>query len=253
MQHRPTAGFQATETPVSIFAPNAALVAPRPSGFAPRLPVAALPEPESAPESLPEAEAPPPPAPNVVMPPPPTFTARQIEEARAEAMAAGMEQGRAEAMAEIEAERADLARASAALTQALALLAEPPQAQIDALAHAMSVAVLRLASERAGQAIDLEPAPFARRVAALAARLSQAAAGFELRLHPADLARLQPLVAAGLSADLATLAGARLVADETLARGDADLSAPGLRIADLLADLEPPLPPLAPVDLPGAA
>lgn len=253
MQPRPPAEFHATETPAAIFAPNAALIAPRPSGFAARLPMAAPPAPETPPEIAPEPEAPPSPGPNVVLPPPPMYSARQLDEARAEAMAAGLEQGRAEAMALTEAERADLAQAAGALRQALALLAAPPQAQVDALAHAMSVAVLRLASERAGQVIDHEPAPFARRVAALAARLSQAAAGFELRLHPADLARLQPLVAAGLPADLAALAGARLVADETLARGDADLSAPGLRIADLLADLEPPPPPLAPVDLPGAA
>jgi flagellar assembly protein FliH len=114
----------------------------------------------------------------------------------------------------------------------------------------MTAAVLRLAAERAGQAIDADPAPFARRVAALAARLSHAAADFELRLHPDDLARLAPLVAAGLSADLAGLACARLVADETLARGDADLSAPGLRLADLLADLEPPVPSSVPAPLP---
>ena len=40
--------------------------------------------------------------------------------------------------------------------------------------------------------IDHEPAPFARRVAALAARLSQAAAGFELRLQARPSAPLLP-------------------------------------------------------------
>lgn len=65
----------------------------------------------------------------MVLPPPPTYSARQLDEARAEAMAAGLEQGRAEAMAQTQAQRADLAQAAAALRQALALLAAPPQAQ----------------------------------------------------------------------------------------------------------------------------
>ena len=132
--------------------------------------------------------------------------------------------------------QADLARAREDLRHALgaldSALARPSGGAVDALASQLEATVTRLAAQRAGQAIDAAPVPFARRIARLAARVAQHQAMLRMHLHPDDLAVIAPLVAAGLP-DLADLAAARLVPDAALMRGDADLRAPGVRLADL--------------------
>lgn len=151
---------------------------------------------------------------------------------RAEGLAEGLTQGRAAAQAELAVVREDLSAAARALGRALAALSRPAAVAVDGLAARLEATIMRLAAQRAGQAIDAAPAPFAARVARLAARVASHQGAVRVHLHPDDLAAIAPLVAAGLP-DLADLATARLVPDAALARGDADLRAPGIRLADL--------------------
>lgn len=206
-------------------APPAAPAALQP---APDLPPLA----ELAPEPPPPAPAPPPVRPAAVAPAAPAANAAALAEAH--------ERGRAEALAEaqagLQAERDRLAMATAAMAEALVRLTTPPPAEVEALASSIRAAVLRLASDRAGLAIDAAPDAFAARVLRLAERAAQGMAEARIHLHPDDLAAIAPLLGASCPAALAPLAEARLLADPALQRGDADIRLPGLRIADLLAD-----------------
>lgn len=174
-----------------------------------------------------------------VMPRPVQPSAAQLAETRAMALAEGRAQGIAETETALQAERDSLAAQARALAAALARLQEPPLAEVDALTQSIAGAVARLASERAGQLIDLLPDPFARRIAHLAERVSQCMRDVTIHLHPDDLEAISPLLAQACPPELSTLAAARLVADCALSRGDADLRAPGLRLADLSVTPEP--------------
>lgn len=165
-------------------------------------------------------------------PSPAVPSAEALEQARSLGWAEGRAEALAEARAELAGARRELEVAGRALTQAIAALADPSSAVVEALAGRLEEAVTRLAAQRAGQAIDAAPAPFAARIARLAARVAQHQGTVRVHLHPDDLAAIAPLVAAGLP-DLADLVTARLVPDATLLRGDADLRAPGIRLADL--------------------
>lgn len=156
----------------------------------------------------------------------------------ARAHAAGILEGKALAERELVAQKsnelAQLSHLRDALVTALRQLAHPPADAADALNAALDDAVARLASERAGQAIDAAPAPFARRLARLAQRLSREGAGLIVRLNPADHAALLPLIAQDCPPELAQLAEARIVPDSGLRRGDAALRVPGIHLSDLL-------------------
>ncbi len=157
-----------------------------------------------------------------------------LERQLANARNAGREEGRAEMAAQLDAERTGLARAAQALASALARLERPSDDQVAVLAQAIDAAVLRLATERAGVAIDHAPAGFALRVARLAERLAAHPGGTTVRLHPDDLAAVLPVLTGAVAHDLSCLAAARLVGDPGLQRGDADLQTAEIRIADLI-------------------
>jgi flagellar assembly protein FliH len=67
------------------------------------------------------------------------------------------------------------------------------------------------------------------RIEALAERVSQGLRSLELRLHPDDLAAITPFLP-----DSDLLTASRLVAEPRLSRGDVDIRADGIRLADLL-------------------
>jgi flagellar assembly protein FliH len=208
-------------------------IAPRAAPAAPQAAPDMAPVAELAPEPLPPAPAPPQPArPAAAAPAVPAVTPAAL----AEAHARGRAEALAEAQAGLQAERDQLAMATAAMAGALARLTTPPPAEVDALASSIRAAVLRLASDRAGLAIDTAPDAFAARVLRLAERAAQGMAEARIHLHPDDLAAIMPLLGTSSPAALAPLAEARLLADPALQRGDADIRLPGLRIADLLAD-----------------
>lgn len=235
------------------FLPLPGLSAPEgQSGFQPRRPSALVATPAPAAESSPavppagpgpasppvraepEAEDGGDPAQLAVMPRPVAPNAALAAEIRAAALAEGQSLGRTEAEAALSAEREALAVQARVLATALARLTAPPPAELEALSQSLAQAVNRLASDRAGLAIDTMPAAFAERIARLADRVGQGMREVAVHLHPDDLAALRPLLDTACPPELASLAAARLVPDSGLARGDADLRAPGLRLADLI-------------------
>lgn len=174
--------------------------------------------PAPTPAPPPEPAAPPPPDPALV-----------LAQAQAQAHAAGVTEGhskgvaegRAQAMAELDAARA----AFLAAAKGLGTTAPDLSDQIAAL---MAAAVRDLAAQRAGQAIDALPAPFIERIAALADRVAQGMRTVTLRLNPDDLTAIAPHLA-GTDLD-----GATLTPDPALKRGDVEVRADGIRLADVL-------------------
>lgn len=159
--------------------------------------------------------------------------AKRLAEARAEGYAAGhadgvqegVARGIAEGRAAAEAELAPARAAFLAAAARLAVAGDPA----DDIAAVLAEAVRKLAAERAGQMIDALPAAFAARVEVLADRVAQGVRAVSLRLNPEDLAAITPHLAG-----FDVLGGAELVADARLARGDIEVRAEGIRLADLI-------------------
>jgi len=159
--------------------------------------------------------------------------AAKLAEARSDGYAAGradgLDEGRAAGLAEGRAEaEAAFAPARAAFVAAVAALAGQDDLS-DRLSSVITEAVRRLAAERAGQMIDALPAAFAARVEAMADRVAQGVRAVQVRLHPDDLAAITPHLAG-----YEVLSGAALAGDARLARGDVDVRAEGIRMADLM-------------------
>ena len=181
------------------------------------------------PEPMPEAEVLPPDpvevAPAVVVEDP----AQRLAEARGEGYRAGhadgVEEGRAQGRAEAEAMIAPARDAFLAVAARLAAADDPAEG----IAAVIADAVRKLAAERAGQMIDALPAAFAARIEALADRVAQGVREVSLRLNPDDLAAVTPHLAG-----FDVIARARLEPDARLARGDVEVRAEGIRLADLV-------------------
>lgn len=159
--------------------------------------------------------------------------ALRLAEARSEGYAAGrtdgLEEGRAAGYAAGRAEaEAAFAPAREAFVAAVAALSGGEDLS-DRLSAVIADAVRRLAAERAGQMIDALPMAFAARVEAMADRVAQGVRAVQIRLHPDDLAAITPHLGG-----FDVLAGAALTGDARLARGDVDVRAEGIRMADLL-------------------
>ncbi len=166
---------------------------------------------------------------------------RRLAEARAEGYSSGradgfdegLAQGRAEGRAEAQAAaEADLGATigparDAFVAVAARLVAGPDLA--DGIAGVIADAVRQLAAERAGQMIDALPEAFAVRVEAMADRVAQGVRAVSVRLNPDDLAAITPHLAG-----FEVVGAAALVPDARLARGDVEVRAEGIRLADLL-------------------
>lgn len=163
--------------------------------------------------------------------------AQRLAEARAEGYAQGQADGREAGHAAGHAEGvvAGRAEAEAAFGPArevfLAAVArlEEGAGLADGLAGVLAEAVRKLAAERAGQMIEALPAAFAARVEAMADRVAQGVRAVGVRLNPDDLEAIRPHLAG-----CEVLEGAALTADPRLARGDVEVRAEGIRLADLL-------------------
>lgn len=150
-------------------------------------------------------------------------------EGRADGMEAGHAAGHAEGMAAGRAEaEAALGPAREVFLTAVARL-EQEAGLADGLAGVLAGAVRKLAAERAGQMIEALPAAFAARVEAMADRVAQGIRSVSVRLNPDDLEAIRPHLAG-----CEVLEGAALTADARLARGDVEVRAEGIRLADLL-------------------
>lgn len=171
----------------------------------------------------------------------PQVTMEEMAQRLAEARAEGYAEGRADGMeaghaaGHSEGMAAGRAEAEAALGPArdvfMAVVArlEEDAGLADGLADVLAEAVRKLAAERAGQMIEALPAAFAARVEAMADRVAQGVRAVSVRLNPDDLAAIRPHLAG-----CEVLEGATLVADVRLARGDVEVRADGIRLADLL-------------------
>lgn len=149
---------------------------------------------------------------------------------------AGLTEGHAAGLAEGQgAAEAQVAEAARHLAAAHARLTDLRPEDVAQLAQAIETAVRALAAERAGQLIDAGPLPFVARIEALADRVGQGVREITLRLSPPDHAALLPHLP---GSDV--LSEARVVADPRLQRGDVEVRAPGIRLADLLPQLPQP-------------
>jgi len=147
-----------------------------------------------------------------------------------EGQAKGMEDGRAAGRAEASAQ---LERAVQAFESATTRLSELSAVDSDALAASINDAILRLASERAGQAIAEQPDSFADRIEALLATIRTVSGQPSIRLNPADLASIQPL------ADTREkLRHCNFVADDSLAHGDLSVMVGTIGIDDIIVPSE---------------
>ena len=147
-----------------------------------------------------------------------------------EGKAAGMEEGRTAGRAEASAQLERVIQAFEAATSRLADLTAVDSAP---LAASINKAILRLASERAGQAIAEQPDSFADRIEALLATIRTVSGQPSIRLNPADLASIQPL------ADTREkLRHCNFVADESLAHGDLSVMVNTIGIDDIIVPSE---------------
>jgi flagellar assembly protein FliH len=166
--------------------------------------------------------------PEPVAPPPPD-PAILLAEAQARGHAAGLTEGHAKGVAEGRAQaQAELDAAKAAFIAAAKGLSHSGPDLSDQIAALMASAVRDLAAQRAGQAIDALPRPFIARIAKLADRVAQGIRTVTLRLNPNDLTAIASHLA-GTDLD-----GATLTPDPTLNRGDVEVRADGIRLADVL-------------------
>ena len=183
-------------------------------------------EPELAETSIPDSashlatEATSPPATDPA--PSPAIDQDMIAQTRAEAYAAGLAAARADAMAELQAARDGFIAAHAALSQT--------PARMESLIAEIEQSVLRLASERAGLAIDSTPLPFLRRIEQLASTISETVADISVMLNPLDLNAIAPHLQDSACQSF------RFQADSSLQRGDAKLALPTVTLSDLLTE-----------------
>ena len=147
-----------------------------------------------------------------------------------EGKATGMEEGRTAGRAEASAQ---LERVIQAFEAATSRLADLTAVDSDALAASINEVILRLASERAGQAIAEQPDSYADRIEALLATIRTVSGQPSIRLNPADLASIQPL------ADTREkLRHCNFVADESLAHGDLSVMVGTVGIDDIIVQSE---------------
>ena len=166
--------------------------------------------------------------------PPPIDLDAERAAAHADGFAAGLAQGDAEGhargMAEGQARaEAELAEARALFEAATLRLSHLEAAGLGTLTDTIAEAVKTLAAQRAGQMIDEMPAPFVKRVEALADRVAQGVAAVTVRLNPDDFAAIKPHLA---GSDL--LDPDRIGTDDNLSRGDVDIRSGAVQLRDVL-------------------
>ena len=147
-----------------------------------------------------------------------------------EAFKAGVLEGQRQARDEVEAM---MSHALGLLEQTVEAFQEQGQDASLALRDSISASVISLASSRAGMQIDQMPQAFGARIETLAERIQTSTSAPILKVHPSDLLVLKPCLEQ--SSKLLSL---RLVADESLARGDIDLALEGIRLTDVMPRVE---------------
>lgn len=159
--------------------------------------------------------------------------AAELAEAFAKGKAAGWQEGLAQGQAESAASLQQTAQDDLALARGMFLRAAESLTTLEAsasreLAATIETTVLRLAAERAGQAITDCPAPFLDRIERVADRVTQGLRAVRILLHPEDLRAVEQHLLGFLPE------GSLLMPDPALLRGDLIIKAPSVTVADLL-------------------
>ena len=148
-----------------------------------------------------------------------------FERGKAEGMIAGRDAGIVETKAEAEAAaQANLADKIAAFEAALVALAKPQALQAEDLSRSIHAAILRLASQRAGQQIDDMPENFLVRIEALVTSIGQKMTAGKVHINADDYKVMLPYLA-DKHFDF--------VAEPGLARGDVILKFAGVELHDI--------------------
>ncbi|MDA9825478.1 flagellar assembly protein FliH [Alphaproteobacteria bacterium] len=148
-----------------------------------------------------------------------------FERGKAEGIITGREEGIAETIAAAEAEaQANLADKIAAFEAALVALAKPQALQAEDLSRSIHAAILKLASQRAGQQIDEMPKNFLARIEALVTSIGQKMAAGKIHINADDYKVMLPYLAD---------AHFDFVAEPSLARGDIILKFAGVELHDI--------------------
>ena len=148
-----------------------------------------------------------------------------FERGKAEGMIAGRDAGIAETKAAAEAAaQANLTDKIAAFEAALVALAKPQALQAEDLSRSIHTAILKLASQRAGQQIDDMPENFLVRIEALVTSIGQKMAAGKVHINADDYKVMLPYLA-DTQFDF--------VAEPGLARGDVILKFAGVELHDI--------------------
>ena len=148
-----------------------------------------------------------------------------FERGKAEGIIAGREAGVAETKAAAEASaQSNLADKIAAFEAALVALAKPQALQAEDLSRSIHAAILKLASQRAGQQIDDMPEHFLARIEALVTSIGQKMSAGKVHINANDYKVMLPYLA---DADF------DFVAEPGLARGDIILKFAGVELHDI--------------------
>ena len=148
-----------------------------------------------------------------------------FERGKAEGMIAGRDAGIADTKAAAEATaQANLADKIAAFETALLALTKPQALQAEDLSRSIHAAILRLASERAGQQIDDMPENFLARIEALVTSIGQKMTAGKVHINTHDYKIMLPYLAD---------AHFDFVAEPSLARGDIILKFAGVELHDI--------------------
>jgi flagellar biosynthesis/type III secretory pathway protein FliH len=148
-----------------------------------------------------------------------------FERGKAEGMIAGRDEGIAETKAAAEAAaQANLADKIAAFEAALVTLAKPQALQAEDLSRSIHAAILRLASQRAGQQIDDMPENFLAHIEALVISIGQKMAAGKVHINVDDYKVMLPYLV-DTQFDF--------VAETGLARGDIILKFAGVELHDI--------------------
>jgi flagellar assembly protein FliH len=143
--------------------------------------------------------------------------------------AEGIAEGRQSAIAETEAAakmaaKAELEDVVLAFAKAVEALAKPQAVQADTLAGSIHTAILKLASERAGQQIDTMPQAFFDRINALVSTIGKKISEGQVQLNPDDYSLMAPHF---------TDAALGFTANPDLMRGDVVLKFDGVELVDI--------------------
>ena len=148
-----------------------------------------------------------------------------FERGKAEGMIAGRDAGITETKAAAEAAaQANLADKIAAFEAALVALAKPQALQAEDLSRSIHAAILKLASQRAGQQIDDMPENFLVRIEALVTSIGQKMTAGKVHINADDYKVMLPYLA-DTHFDF--------VAEPGLARGDVILKFAGVELHDI--------------------